>query len=550
MNKNSEHRTSSDAIFAQARATLNPRPRNPRLQGVVEAISQKHWSAADALLLKFLAKHPNDAEALNLKADAAMRSGLYADAEALLARCVELSPDFVAARFNYANVLFRLTRAREAVHQLNVLLQRGPDNPLFLDLKAAASAKMGEFQAALECRQKLVEFFPDSAKLWVAYGHALRAVGQFQQCISAFRTAIELAPSLGDAYWSLANLKVFCFTGDEIDRMETQLARTDLSPDDRASLHYALGKALGDLQRWSKSFENYAKANAIVRLGASYDPDWTTSRVANLKARFTPEFFRSRMGSGCRASDPIFIIGMQRAGSTLVEQILASHSAIEGVGELTDIAYLSTQISDKDADSEEYWEALGKCDATFLEKLGERYLESTAPCRKLGRPYFTDKQPYNFWHLGLIQLILPNAKIIEVRRHPMGCCFSNFTHRYTTSSRPFTHRLSDLGRYYRDYVDLMVHFDRALPGKIYRVIYERLVEDPESEIRRLLDHLALPFETGCLEFYRNERELDSASSEQVRSPIFRDGVERWHRYEPWLGPLRTALGMAFDSYSG
>jgi Sulfotransferase family len=293
-----------------------------------------------------------------------------------------------------------------------------------------------------------------------------------------------------------------------------------------------LGAAYGSSAQWQRSFDQYARANAIRRLGVSHDPDWTSRQAARLKALFTPDFFQGRTGQGCDSRAPIFIVGMQRSGSTLIEQILASHSAIEALGELPDMPRLVDGL----ADGESQW-----------KNLGERYLASTRHRRTLGRTFFVDKQPYNFWHVGWIHLMLPHARIIDVRRHPLGCCFSNFT-KISKHPLPYFHRQSDLGRYYADYAALMAHFDRVLPGRIYRVTYENLVADLQGEVRRLLDHLGLPFEENCLRFHENNRAFDSASNEQVRMPIFSDGIERWRHYEPWLGPLKKALEPVLACY--
>ncbi|HEY2447026.1 MAG TPA: sulfotransferase [Rhizomicrobium sp.] len=403
---------------------------------------------------------------------------------------------------------------------------------------ALALTATGKHRDALNCYRELVEHEPRSGELRVRLGHALRIMGSREESTAAFRKAIECDPTRGDAYWGLANLGGFRFSAADIEAMQALLARSDLSGENRVYLHFALGRALGSAELWEESFGNYARANAIRRIGVAYDPETTTSRVAHVEEVFTAEYFRERTGTGCASRDPIFVVGMQRSGSTLVEQILSSHSAIEGAGELPDLPQL--------ADALEHAQSLRSLDETALRELGERYLKATLPRRVLGRPFFVDKQPFNFWHTGLIRLILPNARIVDVRRHPLACCFSNFS-TLLGHEQQFAYRLSDLGRAYRDYTRLMAHFDRLFPGKIYRVNYELLIAEPEGEIRRLLDSLDLPFEEACLRFHENVRAFDSVSNEQVRRPLFAEAVAHWRNYEPWLGPLKSALGPAIES---
>jgi tetratricopeptide (TPR) repeat protein len=536
------------ARIAAASRAIRPL-RHPRLRDAAQALNANRPDVAEQILSEFLQKHPGDADALNLTADAALRLDRKRDAEEALARCVAEAPDFDAARFSHADALWQMNRPAAAMEQLDVLLAKQPKNPLYLDLRAVLLAAMGNHEESLACRCGLVEAYPGSAGVLVSYAHALRTMGRQEECVAAYRKAIALSPSLGLGWWGLANLKTFRFTAADVAQMKAALARAQLAEDDRVHMLFALGKAYGDLKRYEESFECYAKANAVRRLRTSYNPDSTRSNVRTYKALFTPEFFRDRAGSGSPARDPIFVIGMQRAGSTLIEQILASHSAVEGAGELADMRFLARHLQDRVAPGlgTDYPGVLAKLDASALKSLGEQYLGGARVRRRLGRAFFVDKEPFNLWHVGFIQLILPNAKIIDVRRHPLGCCFSNFTTIFL-HGLALTFRLVDLGRYYADYVELMAHFDRVLPGRVHRIFYEKLVAQPEKEIRAMLDYLELPFEEACLEFYRNDRAVNSASSEQVRSPIYDDAVERWRNYEPWLGPLKSALGPVLDAY--
>ncbi|HEY2446904.1 MAG TPA: sulfotransferase [Rhizomicrobium sp.] len=540
-----------DAEIARiVEASIVVRPlRDARLREAARALNANRPDVAEQSLSAYLKKRPRDADALNLMADTSLRLDRKNDAEELLARCVSEAPGFDAARFNYASVLRQTNKPAAALEQLTLLLKKDPRNPLYRDLEALLLAAVGNHEASLACRRGIAQDYPGSAKVLVSYAQALRTSGMRDECVAAYRRALALSPLLGTAWWGLANLKTFCFGAVDIEAMRSVLATPGLGEYDRVHLLFSLGKAYGDCGHYEESFGCYAKANAIRRLQASYDPDSTGANVRQYKSLFTPEFFRTRMGMGSDAGGPIFVVGMQRAGSTLVEQILSSHSMIEGAGELAAIRFLARHLQDRVAPQfgTDYPGVLEKLDAAALKTLGEQYLESSRVRRRAGRPFFVDKEPFNFWHVGFIHLMFPNAKIVDVRRHPLGCCFSNFTTIFL-HGLALTYRLADLGRYYADYVEVMAHFDRVLPGRVHRIFYEQLVANPETQIRALLDHLGLPFEQACLEFHRNARAVNSASSEQVRSPIYDDALERWRHYEPWLGPLKSALGPALAAY--
>jgi tetratricopeptide (TPR) repeat protein len=534
---------------AQAANLAERRPQHAKLKQAAEAMSQGRAEVAERLIAQFLERHPRDAGALNLLAEVALKRGQKERAELLLKECVARSPNFAAARFNYANTLYNLNRLPLALDEVEVLLAIDPHNVLYLDLKAVVLSIMGRHRDSMLCRQKLADEHPQSPEIWIKYASSLRNIGERDRCVAAFRKAIELRPSCGSAWWSLADLKTFRFSDADVAAMQEQIAAPDLPGVDRTYLHFALGRALGDRQDYAKSFENYARGNALKRLGIDYDSGWLRSHLEKCRKLFTRSFFEARAGTGCRSCEPIFIIGMQRAGSTLVEQILASHSAIEGTAELPDVTLLAEHIGEQIAPSyeSEYPGVLAKLDPAALAGLGERYLATTRFHRIEGRPFFIDKMPYNFLHVGLIQLILPNAKIIDVRRHPIACCFSNFIS-YFELGALFAYRLNELGRAYADYVELMAHFDDVLPGRVHRVVYEQLVRDPEREIRRLLDHVGLPFEERCVRFHENTRAMSSVSSEQVRRPLYTESVDQWRNYEPWLGPLKSALGPVLGAW--
>jgi tetratricopeptide (TPR) repeat protein len=482
-------------------------------------------------------------------AEVASRIGRYPDAENLLTRCLELAPGFKAARHNYAVVLHRNNKPLESLAQIDQLLQADPRSPSFRNLRAAVLARIGEYDEAIRTYEQLLQEYSLQAKVWLSYGHALKTAGRQDDSIAAYRKSIELEPRLGEAYWSLANLKTFRFSEPDVAAMRAQLERADLTQEDRFHFHFSLGKAAEDALDYADSFRHYAEGNRLRKEAVPYDSADVAANVRRSRALFTREFFAARQGLGCAAPDPIFIVGLPRAGSTLVEQILSSHSAIEGTMELPDVIGIVKELSGRSRRSEvsKYPEVLESLAPDELRALGERYLQQTRIQRKSGAPFFIDKMPNNWAHTGLIHLILPNAKIIDARRHPLSCCFSGFKQHFARGQN-FTYSLDDIGRYYADYVTLMAHFDAVLPGRIHRVIYERMVDDTETEVRRLLEYCGLPFEDACLRFYENERAVRTASSEQVRKPIFRDAVDQWRHYEPWLDPLKSALGPVLDAY--
>lgn len=384
----------------------------------------------------------------------------------------------------------------------------------------------------------------------MSYGHALASAGRQTDSIAAYRRCIALSPELGEAYYSLANLKTFRFDDAELRAMRERLQDPGLTDEDRVHFHFALGKALEDSKSFPESFAQYAKGNELRCARVGWDPAQNTALVQRSKALFTKDFFATRQDFGAPAPDPIFIVGLPRAGSTLLEQILASHSCVEGTMELPDIMAMATKLGDKRTDQDAiYPGVLAQMGASECLALGEQYLAQTRIQRKTGKPFFIDKMPNNYLHIGLIRLILPRAKIIDARRHPMACCFSAFKQNFAQGQR-YSYSFESLAQYYRDYVDLMAHFDRVAPGAVHRVIYEDLVNDTAEEIRRLLTFCGLSFEPATLSFYENDRAVRTASSQQVRRPIFREGLDQWRNYEPWLEPLRRALGDVLDSYPG
>jgi tetratricopeptide (TPR) repeat protein len=541
-----EMREAADEAFAQH---LRHSTKDPRLMDAALALTENRIPDAEALLREHLRRHPTDVVAIRMLAEVAARIGRTHDAEVLLARCVELAPGFRIARQNYAMILHKQNKWSEALGHVNLLLEEEPGNPGLRNLKAAVLGRIGDYEESIDLYRKVLADYPRQPKVWMSLGHSLKTANQNAEGIAAYRRCIELAPHLGEAWWSLANLKTFRFTAEDMAAMRAQLEGSDLGNEDRFHFNFTLGKALEDAGDYAASFDHYAKGNALRRKLVRYDAADNAAHVERSKKLFTREFFAARAGAGCQARDPIFIVGLPRAGSTLIEQILSSHTQVEGTQELPDITMIARMIARRTtrAQGNAYPRALEKFSAGELRELGERFMEHTRIQRKTGAPFFIDKMPNNFAHVGLIHLILPNAKIIDARRHPLGCGFSCFKQHFARG-QTFTYDLAELGRYYVDYVELMAHFDEVLPGRVHRVFYERMVEDTEGEVRRLLDYCGLPFEQGVLRFHENQRAVRTASSEQVRQPIYRDGLEQWRHYEPWLDPLKNSLGRVLDRY--
>jgi tetratricopeptide (TPR) repeat protein len=535
----------ADACYARHIKTST---QDPRLLRAASALCDNNIPVAESLLRTHLKSFPTDVAAIRMFAEVAARVERFRDAENLLRRCLELAPSFHAARHNYALVLSRQNKAGEALGQIDQLLIAEPDNPGHRNLKAAVLAKIGDLEESVEIYAQLLASHPEQAKIWMSYGHALKTAGREAQSVEAYRKSIELLPNLGEAYWSLANLKTVRFSDTELSAMQAQLARADLSAEDRFHFDFAAGKALEDAGQYGTSFEHYRKGNELRRAGVAYSADRNTTQLASSRTVLTREFFAARRGFGCPAPDPIFIVGLPRSGSTLLEQILSSHSAVEGTMELPDITALAASLGHEAARAGKapYPQLLADLSADECRLLGEQYLAQTRIQRKTAAPFFIDKMPNNFAHLGLIHLILPNAKIVDARRHPLGCCFSCFKQHFARGQH-FTYSLEDIGRYYRDYVDLLAHFDEVLPGRVQRVLYESMIDDTEVQVRRLLEYCGLPFESACLRFHENERAVRTASSQQVRKPIFREGLDQWRNYEPWLDPLKSALGPALTA---
>jgi tetratricopeptide (TPR) repeat protein len=525
---------------------------DPEIGRAANAMVANDLATAEGIVRALLARRPDDVVALRMLAEIAIHFGHPRKADELLRRAIDLAPGFFYTRYTRAVALDMLSRPGEALDELNRIGGEEADYDPVIALKAVALSRVGENEEAIRLYRKLAERQPDNVDIWISLANLEKIIGNQDAAIASYRKALAVSPVNGEAWWSLANLKTFRFTGDDVAAMETALGSASLIEDDRLRLHFALGKALEDRAEDAPAFDQYRQGNAIRSVQTRYRPAETTGLVDATQRLFTAEFMEKRAGLGCESPDPIFIVGMPRAGSTLVEQILASHSQVEGTAELPDIIVLARELEEAaPGGMPEGWRnypaVLADLSADDLRALGETYLQRTRIQRKTDQPFFTDKMPNNWLHVGFIRLILPNAKIVDARRHPLACGFSNFKQHYARGQE-FSYDLEHFGLYYRDYVRLMAHFDRVSPGTVHRVIHERLLAEPEAEIRALVDYLGLPFEDACLKFHETKRAVRTASAEQVRRPIDPEGADYWKRFEAWLDPLKAALGPALDEW--
>jgi tetratricopeptide (TPR) repeat protein len=522
--------------------------RHPELVEAIDLVRDGKLGQAERLIKDFLMQHPADVSAIRILADIALKLGRLKEAGHLLERCLELAPDFHLARHNYAVVLLRQGKLEEAYAQVQKLLALEPNNAGFLILKGSVLVRRGDHEEALAIYERILKNYPNQAVAQMNYGHALKTVGRLEEGIGAYRKCVDLSPGIGEAYWSLANLKTFRFSDADIAVMRSQVTTEGGDADDQAHIAFALGKALEDREEYDESFKFYQRGNAIRRVNHRHNARINVFDTARQIKALDSAFFATRAGQGCPTPDPIFIVGLPRSGSTLLEQILASHSQVEGTAELNDIITISRKLGQKSKQNpaSNYPEILRDLSADKFSELGESYMQSTR-IQRGDKPFFIDKMPNNFQHIGLIHLILPHAKIIDARRHPMACCFSNFKQLFA-HGQTFTYSLEGMGRYYRDYVILMDHWDTVLPGRVLRVQYEDMVADTENQIRRLLQHCGLPFEEQCLRFWETERAIRTPSAEQVRQPIYQGGLEQWRHFEAHLEPLKQALGPVLQRY--
>jgi tetratricopeptide (TPR) repeat protein len=497
---------------------------------------------AERLVRDYLLKHGNHVEAMRLLAKIGMKLDVLDDAEFLLESALMLAPDYHAMRYDYALALLQRYKHPQALAELDRLLKIDPRNRAYKITYATACVGVGNNEEAIERYRAILAETPETPDLYLSIAHALKTLGKQDAAVENYRTAYRLKPSYGDAYWSLANLKTYRFPDEELAQMRAQEQMPGIRTEDRYHLCFAIGKALEDRAQYQDSFRYYERGNALKKAEIRFKMQPIERNALLQEAVCTREFIEARRSYGCPDPDPIFIVGLPRAGSTLLEQILASHSKVEGTSELPNILRLVSELQGREPESANprYPQILANLSADDFRRHGEKYIADTRVYRR-GKPRFIDKMPNNFRHVGLIHLVLPNARIIDARREPMACCFSNFKQLFA-AGQEFTYSIDDIARYYAIYERLMRHWDTVLPGKVLRIQHEDVVDDLEGNVRRILDFCGLDFEPACLEFYKTERSVRTASSEQVRRPIYKEGLDQWRCFEPWLAPLKSALG--------
>jgi tetratricopeptide (TPR) repeat protein len=534
---------------AQARFEFDRIQAMPKhLIAVTDLLSEGKIVKAENLCRKFLQHAPKNVEAMRLLAEIGQRLGALDEAEFLLESAVVFEPNNDKARIDYIQVLRKRQRFSLALNEAKKLLDQAPNNPQFQSVYAIELMQTGDYETALEYFDKVLTILPNDAITLTSKGHAFKTLGQYQQAVEAYRTALASRPQHGEAYYSLSNLKTYKFSDAEIALMLQQEKNLEHSMMERVHVYFALGKAYEDRKEYSKSFEYYELGNSLKRNSSGYDADKMSAELMAQRNNCTPALFTAHQGRGCSAPDPIFIVGLPRSGSTMLEQILSSHSQVDGTLELPNILSMAQKLrkQGKTEDEHGYPQNLAQLSSDELKTMGEKFITDTEIHRQ-GAAFFIDKMPNNFRHIGLIKLILPNAKIIDARRHPMACCFSNYKQLFA-EGQEFSYDLNDIAQYYKDYVELMAHWDTVLPGQVLRVNYEQVVDDLETQVRRLLEFCGLPFESACLSFHETKRSVRTASSEQVRQPIYRSGLEQWSNYGAELTGLQQQLQELNNNY--
>ncbi len=533
----------------EARAQTNRLNTMPhQLLAITNFIHEGKILKAEQHCRAFMQKHPRNIEGMRLLADIGSRLGANEDADFLLETAIELDPENIQLRLDHIQVLRKRQKFVAALEQARNLLEKDPTSPIFQSHFAIESMQAGEYDTAIAMFDKVLAKLPDDPATLTSRGHALKTYGKTEEAIASYRAAFTRQPDLGDAYYALANLKTHHFTDQELAAMQAQELGSDLSYMSRVHICFALGKAYEDRGDYQQSYHFYARGNELKRIQTRYTSEQMEEELLTQISVCTEELFKIKSHMGCSAPDPIFILGLPRAGSTLIEQILASHSQVDGTLELPNILSLVHRLRGRKqiTDPTYYPRILHDIPAEKLSAFGNDYIKSTRIHRQ-DAPFFTDKMPNNFRHIGLIHMILPNAKIIDARREPMDCCWSGFKQLFA-EGQEFTYSLEDMGRYYRAYVALMDHWDRVLPGRVLRVQHEDVLDDLETQVRRILNYCDLPFEQDCIDFHKTSRAVRTASSEQVRQPISKKGMDQWKPFESYLSELKEALGDCLTTY--
>jgi len=515
----------------------------PALLAVTELMHDGKLLRAEKICRHFLQNNKRHVEGMCLLAEIGIELKIYDDAEFLLASALELAPNHIHARSQYLNLLIRLGKFKVAEQQVKTLLVEQPDNLSFKVAQANVLTGLGKITQAIVLFKQAIVQNDQIAGFHLQLGHALKAKGDIEKAIAAYQKAYQVSPSYGDAFWSLANTKTYRFSDAEISQMQVQCESKKLALTDQVQLHFATGKAFEDRKEYQRAFQAYQLGNDLQHAHNGFDISKIEQQVAEQIQFCTAELFKKREHLGLEDPAPIFIVGLPRAGSTLLEQILASHSQVDGTMELHNILGLASRLRGRNQNNNEnqYPKNLGEINQDYFKRFGQQFIDETQVYREQA-PLFIDKMPNNFLHIGLIKLILPNAKIIDARRAPMACCFSGFKQLFA-EGQDFSYKLEDIGRYYQAYLELMAHWDKVLPDFVLTVNHEDIVDDLEAQVRQMLDFCGLPFEQSCLDFHKTKRNIKTPSSEQVRQPIYKSATEQWRHFEPYLAPLKKVLNI-------
>ena len=535
----------ADAAYEKA---FELAPERHELARAAKAHGEGRLEEAEGICRRILQRERNNVDAMRLLALIAAGAGKFEDAEMLLERVTTLAPDYNLALLDLGNLYKEQDRWTEAIGCFEKVIENTPENAQAHFLLAGVLSQAALNQRAVEAQQRCLELKPNHAGALLGLGHALKTVGRQQEAIDAYRRCIEQRPDNGEIYWSLANLKTYTFSDTELAQMQERLAGGGLEPQSEVNFHFALGKAFEDSRDYPRAWEHYQLGNEKQRQLVNYDPVRTEVLNDAIIEVFSREFLGAKPAAGNPDSSPIFILGMPRSGSTLTEQIIASHSRVEGTSELPYIGRLSAGLNRNRVGGVNYPEAVRELPDAHFQRMGEDYLGWARMHRVEGKPCFIDKMPNNFPSVGLIHLVLPNAKIIDARRNPMDACVGNLKQLYAKGQN-FTYDIADIGEYCLEYHRLMDHWDAVLPGKVLRVQYEDTVLDLENQVRRILEFCELPWEDACLNFHQTDRPVRTASSEQVRQPIYSGAINSWRRYEAELEELQDILQAILPRYA-
>ena len=509
---------------------------------ISQILNEGKLGIAEEKCREFLKMNPTNTFAMALLAQIADRLGYFDDAEFLLESAVKFNPDDGELRMKYAMILRKKQKFAKTMEQVNILCDKFPANLSYQAQKASEIMQNGDHSGAINLFDNILEKNPFNFSVLTSKGHAQKTLGKTDQAIKSYQSAYKVKQDHGEAFFSLSNLKTYSFTKNELNNMRHQLKRVDLTLKDKAYFHFSLAQGCEAIGEYDEAFFHLDSGNKIKNKQSKYSIEKMDRELQAQIDVCNESFFEKHGNGGHETKDPIFILGLPRSGSTLLEQILASHSMIDGTLELPNILSMAQSLRGDDIYGKEgnYPKSMEKLSFGRRTEMGKMFIDDTRMHRK-DAPRFTDKMPNNFRHIGLIHLIMPNAKIIDARRYPLDCCFSMFKQLFA-QGQEFTYGLAEAGSYYKSYVNLMDHWDKVLPNKILRVNNEDIIDDLEGQVTKMLEFLELPFEDSCITFYETDRSVRTASSEQVRKPINKSGMDRWKPYAKHLKPLLDGLG--------